>query len=46
MLGAPSDTDVEELKAMNEDLRREKEILTKKIEDLQRELDEEKQKNQ
>ena len=46
MLGAPSDTDVEELKAMNEDLRREKEILTKKIEDLQRELDEEKLKNQ
>ena len=38
MLGAPSDTDVEELKAMNEELRREKAELEKKIEELQADL--------
>ena len=46
MLGAPSDTDVEELKAINEDLKRETERLNKQIDDLQRELEEEKAKNQ
>ena len=31
MLGAPSDTDVEELKAQNEELKREKSELEKRI---------------
>ena len=46
MLGAPSDTDVEELKALNEELRREKNQLQQKIEELQKELLEEKERNQ
>ena len=33
-LGAPSDTDVEQLKAENEDLKRQKLELEKKIEEL------------
>ena len=37
-LGAPSDTDVEQLKAENEDLRRQKQELEKKIEQLQADL--------
>merc|ERR1712127_316278 len=38
-LGAPSDTDVEQLKADNEELRRNKAELEKKIEDLKRDLE-------
>merc|ERR1712127_663359 len=38
-LGAPSDTDVEQLKAENEDLNRQKGELEKKIEDLKAQLD-------
>ena len=45
-LGAPSDTDVEQLKADNEELRRSKTELEKKIEDLKRDLDAEIQKQQ
>ena len=37
-LGAPSDTDVESLKAENEDLRRQKEDLEKRIQQLQQEI--------
>ena len=37
-LGAPSDTDVEQLKAENEELRRQKQELEKRIDDLQRDL--------
>ena len=37
-LGAPSDTDVESLKAENEDLRRQNHELNKRIDDLQKEL--------
>ena len=45
-LGAPSDTDVEQLKADNEELRRQKQELEKKIEALQRELEQERAKQQ
>merc|ERR1711981_10139 len=45
-LGAPSDTDVEQLKADNEELRRTKVELEKKIEDLKRDLDAEIAKQQ
>ena len=38
-LGAPSDTDVESLKAENEDLKRQMDQLTKKNEELKRELE-------
>ena len=37
-LGAPSDTDVEQLKADNEELKRNKAELEKKIETLQKEV--------
>ena len=37
-LGAPSDTDVESLKAENEDLHRQKQELEKRIDELQRDL--------
>ena len=37
-LGAPSDTDVEQLKADNEELKRSKSELEKRIETLQREV--------
>jgi len=37
-LGAPSDTDVEQLKADNEELKRQKQELEKKIEALQKEV--------
>ena len=37
-LGAPSDTDVEQLKADNEDLKRQKADLEKRIESLQKEV--------
>ena len=37
-LGAPSDTDVEQLKADNEDLKRQKNDLEKKIDALQKEV--------
>lgn len=43
-LGAPSDTDVENLMAENEELKRAKLDLEKKIETLQHELDLEKAK--
>ena len=43
-LGAPSDTDVEQLKADNEELKRQKYELEKKIEALQRELEQERAK--
>ena len=43
-LGAPSDTDVDQLKADNEELRRQKAELEKKIEALQRELEHERAK--
>ena len=46
MLGAPSDTDVEELKAMNEELKREKAELESKIADLERDLEAERAKQQ
>ena len=45
-LGAPSDTDVEQLKADNEELRRTKAELEKKIEELRRDLDAEIAKQQ
>ena len=45
-LGAPSDTDVEQLKADNEELKRNKGELEKKIEDLKRDLDAEIAKQQ
>lgn len=45
-LGAPSDTDVEQLMAENEELKRQKGDLEKKIESVQNELEEEKQKQQ
>ena len=38
-LGAPSDTDVESLKAENEELRRQKNELEKRIEDLKKDLE-------
>jgi predicted RNase H-like nuclease (RuvC/YqgF family) len=38
-LGAPSDTDVEQLKQENEDLKRQMAELEKKYEDLHNELD-------
>jgi len=43
-LGAPSDTNVDQLKADNEELRRQKQELEKKIEALQRELENERAK--
>merc|ERR1712060_229855 len=45
-LGAPSDTDVEQLKADNEELRRNKTELEKKIDDLKRALEAEIAKQQ
>ena len=45
-LGAPSDTDVEQLKADNEELKRNKSELEKKIEDLKRDLEAEISKQQ
>eukprot|EP00347_Sterkiella_histriomuscorum_P007616 403348232 len=45
-LGAPSDTDVDQLKADNEELRRHKSELEKKIEALQRELEHERARQQ
>lgn len=45
-LGAPSDTDVEQLMAENEELRRQKSELEKKIESIQQELEEERAKQQ
>ena len=45
-LGAPSDTDVEQLKADNEELRRQKQELEKKIEALHKELEQERAKQQ
>ena len=45
-LGAPSDTDVDQLKADNEELRRQKSALEKQIESLQRELEHERAKQQ
>lgn len=45
-LGAPSDTDVEQLMTENEDLKRQKNDLEQKIEALTAELNEEKAKNQ
>merc|ERR1712113_1374439 len=45
-LGAPSDTDVEQLKADNEELRRNKAELEKKIDDLKRDLEAEIAKQQ
>ena len=45
-LGAPSDTDVESLKAENEDLRRQKTDLEKKFEELQKNIQDEKEKQQ
>ena len=45
-LGAPSDTDVESLKAENEDLRRQKADLEKRIEELQKDLQTEIARNQ
>lgn len=43
-LGAPSDTDLEQLKQDNEELKRHKNELEKKIEALQRELENERAK--
>jgi hypothetical protein len=43
-LGAPSDTDMEQLKYENEELRKQKMDLEKKIESLQGELEQEKAK--
>lgn len=43
-LGAPSDTDVEQLMAENEELKRQKSDLEKKIESVQTELEQEKAK--
>ena len=45
-LGAPSDTDVDSLKAENEELRRQKRELEIRIDDLQRDLQAEIAKNQ
>lgn len=45
-LGAPSDTDVEQLMAENEELKRQKSELEKKIESVQYELEQEKAKQQ
>ena len=45
-LGAPSDTDVEQLMAENEELKRQKSDLEKKIESVVNELEEEKAKQQ
>ena len=45
-LGAPSDTDVESLKAENEELRRQKADLEKRIEELQKDLQTEIARNQ
>ena len=45
-LGAPSDTDVEQLIAENEELKRQKSELEKKIESVQYELEQEKAKQQ
>lgn len=45
-LGAPSDTDVEQLMAENEELKRQKSELEKKIESVVNELEEEKAKQQ
>ena len=44
-LGAPSDTDVDSLKAENEELRRQKRELEIRIDDLQRDLQAEIAKN-
>ena len=44
-LGAPSDTDVESLKAENEDLRRQNAELEKRIQELQRDLQAQMDKN-
>ena len=43
-LGAPSDTDVEQLMAENEELKRQKNDLEKKIESIQHELEQERAK--
>ena len=43
-LGAPSDTDVEQLKQDNEELRRQKMELEKRINDLNKDIDELKHK--
>ena len=43
-LGAPSDIDVDSLKAQNEQLRQEKMELEKRVEALQRELEQERAK--
>lgn len=43
-LGAPSDTDVEQLMAENEELKKQKGDLEKKIESVQYELEQEKAK--
>ena len=45
-LGAPSDTDVEELRAENEELKRKKAELERQIEELKRDLDAEIAKQQ
>ena len=45
-LGAPSDMDVDSLKAENEELRRQKRELEIRIDDLQRDLQAEISKNQ
>ena len=44
-LGAPSDTDVEQLMNENEELKRQKNDLEKKIETLSHELEQERAKN-
>ena len=46
MLGAPSDTDVEGLKAQNEELKREKANLEAQINELKEELREAQSRNQ
>ena len=43
-LGAPADTDVDSIKAENDELRRQKAELEKKIEELRRDVDAEKEK--
>ena len=45
-LGAPSDTDVEELRAENEELKRKKGELERQIEDLRHDLEAEIAKQQ
>ena len=45
-LGAPSDTDVEELRAENEELKRTKADLQRRIEELERDLEAEQAKQQ